>query len=600
MGMPMRVPVAIAESNDDDTVELPLASSSSTPSAASASGTPLVGRCPPHARRPSNILSSLKVRVNPDEFKDIRAWKPREFTKTETAAAQDQTVVFSKQTFDSKAGYKKQTESTDADSRRSSTDSQQGDETVCLQSAVSSHHASSKNDDTVEMAFDGGVKPVARSPEEPMEDTVAFSRATAAEATDSMDEDTVMFAHPKSKSSRPSPPAVVPVASPPAATSLQDFGFVDDKKIITVNGKPYLKLEEIGRGGSSKVFKVLGTDSQMYALKRIDITGDSAETIESYTNEIALLEQLKGSRHIIQLIDSEVDLDKKAIHVVMEKGEIDLNQMLQKLRTEGNLNENFVRVTWQQMLQAVDAIHECRIVHSDLKPANFLFVNGTLKLIDFGIAKSMADDTANISRDSQVGTLNYMSPEAILDTSQRDDIDAVSSADGKTSVLKLGRPSDVWSLGCILYQMAHGKTPFADMNVIQKLQHITDKRHKISFPPLRNTALSETIQHCLQRDPRCRPTISGGAGLLTDAFLEPTSPAPSGKAFLSCCVSPAYPNFAHAVSSCSCSEEQMLSLLKQVTRVAATNPQVSCQSENLLAMTKVSLAIPCHFVGRNL
>ena len=66
------------------------------------------------------------------------------------------------------------------------------------------------------------------------------------------------------------------------------------------------------------------------------------------------------------------------------------------------------------MVQAVDTIHEARIVHSDLKPANFLMVEGVLKLIDFGIAKAISSDTTSIARESQVGTLNYMSPEAIL------------------------------------------------------------------------------------------------------------------------------------------------------------------------------------------
>ena len=64
--------------------------------------------------------------------------------------------------------------------------------------------------------------------------------------------------------------------------------------------------------------------------------------------------------------------------------------------------------------QAVSTIHDARIVHSDLKPANFLMVEGVLKLIDFGIAKAISSDTTSIARESQVGTLNYMSPEAIL------------------------------------------------------------------------------------------------------------------------------------------------------------------------------------------
>ncbi len=52
--------------------------------------------------------------------------------------------------------------------------------------------------------------------------------------------------------------------------------------------------------------------------------------------------------------------------------------------------------------QAVDTIHQQRIVHSDLKPANFLVVEGQLKLIDFGIAKAIKADTTSIARDCQV------------------------------------------------------------------------------------------------------------------------------------------------------------------------------------------------------
>lgn len=54
------------------------------------------------------------------------------------------------------------------------------------------------------------------------------------------------------------------------------------------------------------------------------------------------------------------------------------------------------------MLEAVNTIHDERIVHSDLKPANFMLVRGSLKLIDFGIAKAIMNDTTNIQRDAQV------------------------------------------------------------------------------------------------------------------------------------------------------------------------------------------------------
>lgn len=57
------------------------------------------------------------------------------------------------------------------------------------------------------------------------------------------------------------------------------------------------------------------------------------------------------------------------------------------------------------MLEAVEVIHNEKIVHSDLKPANFVLVKGRLKLIDFGIANAIANDTTNIQRENQVDAL---------------------------------------------------------------------------------------------------------------------------------------------------------------------------------------------------
>ena len=67
------------------------------------------------------------------------------------------------------------------------------------------------------------------------------------------------------------------------------------------------------------------------------------------------------------------------------------------------------------MLECVKVVHDAGIVHTDLKPANFVLVKGALKLIDFGIAKAIPNDTTNIARDQQIGTLSYMSPEALCD-----------------------------------------------------------------------------------------------------------------------------------------------------------------------------------------
>lgn len=58
--------------------------------------------------------------------------------------------------------------------------------------------------------------------------------------------------------------------------------------------------------------------------------------------------------------------------------------------------------------------HFTGIIHSDLKPANFMLVAGNLKLIDFGIANALQQDKTSVLKDSRVGTPSYMSPEAIM------------------------------------------------------------------------------------------------------------------------------------------------------------------------------------------
>ena len=163
------------------------------------------------------------------------------------------------------------------------------------------------------------------------------------------------------------------------------------------------------------------------------------------------------------------------------------------------------------MLAAVNCIHEERIIHSDLKPANFLFVKGVLKLIDFGIAKAIqTDDTTNIYRESQVGTLNYMSPESIIDTG--------TGVNGAR--MKCGKPSDVWSLGCILYQMCYRRTPFADIqNMFQKMKAIVDPSYEIRFENTVNYAAIDAMKLCLERNPSDRALIVGENGLLNAHFF---------------------------------------------------------------------------------
>ncbi|KAI8594769.1 kinase-like domain-containing protein, partial [Dissophora ornata] len=151
------------------------------------------------------------------------------------------------------------------------------------------------------------------------------------------------------------------------------------------------------------------------------------------------------------------------------------------------------------MLEAVQVIHNEKIVHTDLKPANFLLVEGSLKLIDFGIANAIANDTTNIHREGHQGTANYMAPEAI------------GTNPGASGSRKLGRASDVWSLGCILYQMVYGKTPFSDIiNIFTKMSAITNPDHRIAFPETTLSPLQPKQQQQQQQAPPT--TLTGDMG----------------------------------------------------------------------------------------
>lgn len=76
--------------------------------------------------------------------------------------------------------------------------------------------------------------------------------------------------------------------------------------------------------------------------------------------------------------------------------------------------------------------------------------------------------------------------------------------------------SDIWSLGCILYQMVYGQTPFASLHLIQKLQAIIDPDHQIIFSPTVEDAVIDAMKKCLQRRPEDRPPIIGKNGLLDE------------------------------------------------------------------------------------
>ncbi|KAK0249956.1 hypothetical protein LTS09_014836 [Friedmanniomyces endolithicus] len=345
----------------------------------------------------------------------------------------------------------------------------------------------------------------------------------------------------------PAPPPKMSVLD--TATTTAGASVTKSKKKrthIVVNGKIFTQMGKIGKGGSSDVYCVMAENFKTFALKRVKLDNCDEGTVRGYKGEIDLLKKLTEVERVVRLFDWELNEEKQELCVLMEKGETDLNRIL-TLRLNGTdavFDSAFTRYHWKEMLECVQAVHDHDIVHSDLKPANFLLVQGKLKLIDFGIANAIeTDHTVNVHRDSHVGTPNYMSPESITDTNASQSGSMTRDAAGRPlkKDMRIGKASDVWSLGCILYQMTYGRPPFAHIqNQISRIMAITNPNHAIEYPEfgVGNAPISPTLRgllrRCLDRDPEKRPTIpemlreeagwlfpeAEGAVMLTKALLS--------------------------------------------------------------------------------
>ncbi|PKI85042.1 Mps1p [Malassezia vespertilionis] len=301
-------------------------------------------------------------------------------------------------------------------------------------------------------------------------------------------------------------------------------------------GCKFLKLRRAGEGGFSTVWQVRGptaipvsgaheirmeevseTNQAYFAMKQVSLKRLEPESREELVQEAQLMEQLASrpgnERYILRYFGHRLNRD--SLKILLELGEMDFSHLL---KSQGPLTHTQICDYWREMLEAVHFIHEQgNLVHTDLKPANFLLVRDRLKLIDFGIAQKIPLGTIHISREAIVGTPNYMAPEAIK----------MAKAHGR-HVYKAGKASDVWSLGCILYQMVYGRPPFDRLPPDRKLEAIIDPQHKIPFPPHRalddpnseavDAELLATMQATLQYHTAERAQIPQ---LLHDPLISP-------------------------------------------------------------------------------
>ena len=209
----------------------------------------------------------------------------------------------------------------------------------------------------------------------------------------------------------------------------------------------YTKLDKIGEGAFGIVHKAKDKDSgELVALKRIRIEADEGGVPCSAIREISLLKELKHP-NIVKL--SDVMYTPMKLTLVFEYLEQDLKKFI---AVQGTLEAGLVRHFLYELLSGLAYCHYRSVLHRDLKPQNLLVEKGTLKIADFGLARAVG---IPIRREtSEAVTLWYRAPDILL---------------GSTSFCN---GIDLWSVGCVCYEMATGVPLFSGNNDNDQLLRI--------------------------------------------------------------------------------------------------------------------------------
>ncbi|KAL0236625.1 hypothetical protein PCE1_000023 [Barthelona sp. PCE] len=257
--------------------------------------------------------------------------------------------------------------------------------------------------------------------------------------------------------------------------------------------KDYVTIEEVGTGSFATVYKARETGTtHVVALKKICISTSSEEEMTKLKKEIKILSRL-NCEYIVNLLDKSIQ--KNEIHIIMEYGHSNLEEILQSETDDRTLPLNVVRLIAFQMLTALDYLHKRDILHRDMKPSNILIMeDNRLKLCDFGFATIAKKD--DYQSRSIKGTPLYMSPEIL-------------SSEGYNS------KTDIWSLGVILYEVLIGRTPFVSKTLVKLMENIT--QGEVIFPSEIDETIKEFLGLMLEKNPDRRPSAEE---LLQHEFLE--------------------------------------------------------------------------------
>ncbi len=242
----------------------------------------------------------------------------------------------------------------------------------------------------------------------------------------------------------------------------------------------YRVLRKLGEGGASTVYlaREQHSDRQL-VLKIIRNDAESADPLaRRFALENAMLERV-SSRHVVRVLAHGIS-DRYA-YIAMEYFAGGTLRTQMRAPLEARRANELLR----EVAEGVASLHQCGIVHRDLKPENVMVrTDGSLAIADLGIACDLADGGGAEGSDIVLGTPTYMSPE-------------------QARGLLLSKPSDIYSLGVMLYEMLTGKPPFAAPNVRALMhQHATAPIPRL---PIGLAAYQSLVDAMLAKSPDARP-----------------------------------------------------------------------------------------------
>ncbi|GMM38208.1 serine/threonine protein kinase [Saccharomycopsis crataegensis] len=262
-------------------------------------------------------------------------------------------------------------------------------------------------------------------------------------------------------------------------------------RIIRRTSSDFKFERELGEGSYSTVMLAHDIHTEKpYAVKVLDKRHIVKEKKVKYVNiekeSLNILGRRNGIVHLFFTFQDEYSL-----YFVLDYASN--GELLSLIKKYGSLNEEVTKYYTCQLIDALKYIHDSGIIHRDLKPENILLdQDWKIQITDFGTAKFLDKDPSTGAfiddgrAKSFVGTAEYVSPELLNDKA-------------------VGKPCDIWALGCIIFQMIAGKPPFKATNDYLTFQQVMKVKYAFSagFPSI----IRDLVKRILVPIPGDRPTI---------------------------------------------------------------------------------------------